>query len=47
MSGDDSIVFIIDDDSSMCEALTRLLSTVGLRAQAFKNTPRILKNQAA
>ena len=34
MSGDDSIVFIVDDDPSMCEALTRLLGTVGLRAQA-------------
>jgi FixJ family two-component response regulator len=39
MSGDDSIVFIIDDDQSMRDALTRLLGTVGLRAQAFE-TPQ-------
>jgi FixJ family two-component response regulator len=39
VSGDDAIVFIVDDDPSMCEALTRLLGTVGLRAHAFK-TPQ-------
>ena len=39
MSGDDAMVFVVDDDASMCEALTRLLGTVGLRAQAFK-TPQ-------
>jgi len=42
MSGDDSIVFIVDDDLSMCEALTRLLGTVGLRAQAFKTAQEFL-----
>jgi FixJ family two-component response regulator len=36
MSGDDAMVFIVDDDPPMCEALTRLLGTVGLGAQAFK-----------
>lgn len=39
VSGDDSLVFIVDDDPSMCEALERLLATVGLRAQVFQ-TPR-------
>jgi FixJ family two-component response regulator len=43
MSGDDSIVFIIDDDQSMRDALTRLLGTVGLRAQAF-GTPQEFLN---
>ena len=43
MSGDDSIVYIVDDDPSMCEALTRLLGTVGLRAQAFKAPHEFLK----
>jgi FixJ family two-component response regulator len=43
MSGDDSIVFIIDDDQSMRDALTRLLGTVGLRAQAFE-TPQEFRN---
>jgi FixJ family two-component response regulator len=42
MSGDDSIVYIVDDDASMCEALTRLLGTVGLRAQAFKTPQEFL-----
>jgi len=42
VSGADSIVFIIDDDPSMCEALTRLLGTVGLRAQAFKTAQEFL-----
>lgn len=36
------IVFIVDDDSSMCEALTRLLRTVGLNAQAFKTAQEFL-----
>ena len=35
MNRDDSIVFIVDDDPSMREALTRLLGTVGVRTQAF------------
>ena len=42
MSGDDSIVFIVDDDQSMCEAVTRLLGTVGLRVQAFKTAQEFL-----
>jgi len=42
MSGDDSIVCIVDDDPSMCEALTRLLGTVGLRTQAFKTPQEFL-----
>ena len=42
MSGDDSTVFIVDDDPSMCEALTRLLGTVGRRAQAFKTAHEFL-----
>src|SRR6476660_6186593 len=45
MSGDDSIVFIVDDDPSMCEALTRLLGTVGLRAQAFKTPQEFLNTK--
>src|SRR5262247_303083 len=42
MSGDDSVVFIVDDDPSMCEALTKLLGTVGLRAKAFKTAQEFL-----
>jgi FixJ family two-component response regulator len=36
VSADNPIVFIIDDDPSICEALTRLFGAVGLKAQAFK-----------
>ena len=42
MSGDHAMVFIVDDDASMCEALTRLLGTVGLRAQAFRTPQEFL-----
>jgi len=42
VSRDESIVFIVDDDPSMCEALTRLLGTVGLRAHAFKTAQEFL-----
>jgi FixJ family two-component response regulator len=35
MSAEESVVFIVDDDPSVCEALQRLLATVGLKAQAF------------
>ena len=45
MIGDDSIVSIVDDDPSMCEALTRLLGTVGLRAEAFKTPQEFLKTK--
>jgi FixJ family two-component response regulator len=45
MSGDDSIVYIVDDDPSMCEALTRLLSTVGLRAQVFQTPQEFLRSK--
>jgi FixJ family two-component response regulator len=45
MSGDDSIVYIVDDDPSMCEALTRLLSTVGLRAQVFQTSQEFLRSK--
>jgi FixJ family two-component response regulator len=45
VSGDDSIVFIVDDDPSMCEALTRLLGTVGLRAQVFHTSQEFLRSK--
>jgi FixJ family two-component response regulator len=38
-------VFIVDDDPSMCEALTRLLGTVGLKTQAFKTAQEFLKTK--
>ena len=45
VSGHDSIVFIVDDDPSMCEALTRLLGTVGLRAQVFQTSQEFLRSK--
>jgi FixJ family two-component response regulator len=42
MNRDDSIVFIVDDDPSMREALTRLLGTVGVRTQAFTTAQEFL-----
>jgi FixJ family two-component response regulator len=35
MSAEKPVVFIVDDDRSMCEALQRLLGTVGLEAHTF------------
>ncbi len=35
MSAEKPVVFIVDDDRSMCEALARLLGTVGLKAHTF------------
>ncbi len=35
MNAEEPVVFIVDDDRSVCEALTRLLATVGLKAQTF------------
>ena len=45
MSGDDSIVYIVDDDPSMCEALRRLLGTVGVKAQAFGTPQEFLRSK--
>jgi len=45
VNGDEPIVFIVDDDPSICEALTRLLGTVGLRAEAFKSPQEFLKTK--
>src|SRR5262249_34368579 len=35
MSAEEPVVFIVDDDQSLCEGLQRLLATVGLKAQTF------------
>jgi len=47
MSDDGSIVYVVDDDPSMCEALTRLLGTVGLRTMAFKTPQQFLGTKRA
>ena len=38
-----SIVFIIDDDKSLRDALKRVFRSVGLRAEAFASAPEFLK----
>jgi FixJ family two-component response regulator len=43
VGSDESIVFIVDDDASMREAVTSLLGTVGLRVQAFKTAQEFLR----
>ena len=45
MSVEGPIVFIVDDDQSMRDALTRLLGTVGLRAQAFETPQEFLNTK--
>jgi FixJ family two-component response regulator len=39
-----SIVYIIDDDESLRDALKRLFRSVGLRAEAFASAPEFLKH---
>jgi FixJ family two-component response regulator len=39
------VVFIIDDDVSLCEALARLFRSVGLQAQVFGSAPEFLQSK--
>src|SRR4029077_5503994 len=43
--GHDSIVYNVDDDPAMREALTRVLGTVGLRGKAFKTPQEFLRSE--
>jgi FixJ family two-component response regulator len=43
MKAGDPIVFVVDDDSSMREALTDLITSVGLWVEAFKSAPEYLE----
>ena len=40
-----SVVFVIDDDASMCQALQRLFRSVGLQAQVFGSTKEFLNTK--
>jgi FixJ family two-component response regulator len=44
MSGDDPIVFVVDDDSRIREALTSLILSFGLRVQTFPSAREFLDN---
>jgi FixJ family two-component response regulator len=45
MSADDPVVFVVDDDPSICEALERLLATVGLEAQTFGSAQEFMSTK--
>jgi FixJ family two-component response regulator len=41
----DSLVFVVDDDSSLCQAIKSLLQSVGLQVEAFGSAAELLKNR--
>jgi len=43
--GADAVVFIVDDDRSMCEALERLLRTVGLKSHTFGSAQEFMSTK--
>jgi FixJ family two-component response regulator len=45
MSAEEPLVFIVDDDPSICEALKRLLATVGLKAQTFGSAQEFMRTK--
>jgi FixJ family two-component response regulator len=42
MNNPNSVVYIVDDDSSVCDAISNLLESVGLRAQTFGSTEEFM-----
>jgi FixJ family two-component response regulator len=44
-STDEPIVFVIDDDTSMCDALRNLFRSVGLRVEVFGSAPEFLQSR--
>ena len=44
-STEQPIVFVVDDDESMREALRRLLRSVGLRVEVFASAPELLQSK--
>jgi FixJ family two-component response regulator len=43
--GEEPIVFIVEDDTSFREALTRLFRTVDLRTEVFGSAAELLQNE--
>jgi FixJ family two-component response regulator len=43
-SNTDSIVFVVDDDSDVCEGLKALLESVGIRCATFQSTAEFLRS---
>jgi FixJ family two-component response regulator len=46
-AGAESLVFIVDDDASMRQALESLLQSIGLRVEAFGSAADFLRNARA
>jgi len=44
MTGPDSVIFVVDDDASVRDAIRSLLTSVGLRAEVFGSTEEFLKS---
>jgi FixJ family two-component response regulator len=42
MTPPDAIVFVVDDDPAICEAVKRLIGSVGLRVETFGSTREFL-----
>jgi FixJ family two-component response regulator len=45
MTDSDPIVFVVDDDASIREAIGKLISTVGLRVETFGSTAAFLRHE--
>ena len=45
MPEDDAIVFVVDDDAGVRDAIESLLKSVGLRSEAFASAAEFLKRQ--
>jgi len=45
MNDADAIVFVVDDDASVREGLVDLISSVGLKAKAFKSAQEFLRHK--
>ena len=43
MNRAESIVYVIDDDNSVCKAIENLLRSVGLRVETFSDAPEFLR----
>ena len=46
-SAEEPVVFVVDDDASMREALRNLFRSVGLRVEVFGSGPEFLKSKLA
>ena len=44
-SANEPIVFVVEDDASMCRALSNLFQSVGLRVEVFGSAPEMLQSQ--